>query len=312
MKKKIIALCLIVALAITAVTGATLAYFTDTATDVNNTFAIGNIDIELTETAGVKDQDDNDIDGLVEKNNNGGYKYAKLMPGYKLTKTPVVTNTGDNTAYVRVFVTINNYLARNAAIDEVYEKGETPEQAHLNCQAMYDEIFDEWGINNIAAKDGISGYNNEIRNSMKQRTGVQQIDSVRCPGDNAGYQWEGWNVFKSETERNEGSLNVAYGSDVYYKDALARDSSTYIFYLMLPAGEGYTLFNGLNIPAEFTADQMAMFDGLEIGVYADAIQADGFNDTKDTDGNVTEAAWVKAFNELEKTHHMGWWNKPTT
>ena len=36
MKKKILALCLVVVLAITAVTGATLAYFTDTEDEIAN------------------------------------------------------------------------------------------------------------------------------------------------------------------------------------------------------------------------------------------------------------------------------------
>ena len=46
--KKILALCLVVVLAVTAVTGATLAYFTDKDAKTN-TFTIGNIDIEIEE-----------------------------------------------------------------------------------------------------------------------------------------------------------------------------------------------------------------------------------------------------------------------
>lgn len=306
MKKKIIALCLIVALAITAVTGATLAYFTDTATDVNNTFTIGNISIKLEETAEVTDKDGNEIDGALEANNDGGYDYKKLMPSYELTKTPVVTNDGDFTAYVRVFVTINNHKARNEAIDKAYAA-----EGQEFVQNKYDQIFDGWGINNTKVYDNISGYTNRIRNSMKQRTGVLSIDSVRCPYVGAGYQWEEWNAFQTATEKANTSLNMAFGDDGYYKNALAQDSNTYIFYLKLEAGEDYTLFNGLNIPAEFTAEQMAMFDDLEIGVYADAIQADGFNDTVVIDeetGVTTIPAWVNAFNALEEAHHMGWWN----
>lgn len=311
--KKIIALCLIVALAITAVTGATLAYFTDVAEKKVNTFAIGNIEIELDETAKIEDADGNELkDNLTENDDEDGYKYNDLMPSYKLTKKPVVTNTGDNTAYVRVFVTINNYLARNAAIDEVYEEGDTDVQAHLNCQAKYDEIFDGWGIKNIAAKDGIPGYDNSIRNSMAQRSGVLHIDSVRCPGlATAGYQWDQWNVFKTATEAADSSNSMAFGGDGYYKNALDVDSSTYIFYLKLDAGESYTLFNGLNVPDEFTSEQMAMFSGLKIGIYADAIQADGFNTTTDAETGVTTEAYVKAFNALEDANHMGWWNTTT-
>ena len=42
MKKKIVALCLCVALAVVAIGGATLAYFTDTKT-ATNTFAMGDV-----------------------------------------------------------------------------------------------------------------------------------------------------------------------------------------------------------------------------------------------------------------------------
>lgn len=48
MKKKIISLCLVLALALTAIGGATLAYFTDTE-KADNVFTTGNIDITLTE-----------------------------------------------------------------------------------------------------------------------------------------------------------------------------------------------------------------------------------------------------------------------
>ena len=49
MKKKIVALCLCVALAVVAIGGATLAYFTDTDAKTN-TFTVGKVDITLNET----------------------------------------------------------------------------------------------------------------------------------------------------------------------------------------------------------------------------------------------------------------------
>ena len=58
MKKKITALCLVVALALVAIGGATMAYFTDHGQQ-ENTFAIGNIDIKVDEEGNVKDADGN-------------------------------------------------------------------------------------------------------------------------------------------------------------------------------------------------------------------------------------------------------------
>ena len=49
MKKKILVLCLVVALAVTAVVGGTLAYFTDKDAETN-TFTVGNVKIDLLES----------------------------------------------------------------------------------------------------------------------------------------------------------------------------------------------------------------------------------------------------------------------
>lgn len=89
MKKKIIAMCLCVAMLAIAIVGGTLAYFTDTDTKTN-VFTSGNVDIELIENFG--DNDDNTLE--------------KLMPGPQnaITKEVTVKNTGSESAYVRVHV----------------------------------------------------------------------------------------------------------------------------------------------------------------------------------------------------------------
>lgn len=137
MKKKILALVLVVVLAITAVTGATLAYFTDT-DEATNTFTLGNVKIDLHEGA-YKDVQKNgapiDEDGNVDttkanpqangKDNNFGYDYLDdtyqswlenqtLMPGAqgfnRIQKRIFVENTGSYDAYVRVIVGIPTEL----------------------------------------------------------------------------------------------------------------------------------------------------------------------------------------------------------
>ena len=88
MKKKIVALCLCVALAVVAIGGATLAYFTDTDAKTN-TFTVGNVQIAIEET--------------FEQN-------AKLLPGTNeinnVEKIVDVKNTGSEKAYVRVHIAI--------------------------------------------------------------------------------------------------------------------------------------------------------------------------------------------------------------
>ncbi len=87
--KKIIALCLVVILAATAVIGGTLAYFTDGTEEVKNTFSVGNVTIDL-------DEADVDLYGDVELDEEEkplarvtANEY-KLIPGHKYTKDPVI------------------------------------------------------------------------------------------------------------------------------------------------------------------------------------------------------------------------------
>ncbi len=87
--KKLLSLCLVALLALTAVTGATLAYFTDT-DDAKNEFTVGNVDIDLTEPGW-------DETGKEEAEN--------VYPGEALAKDPTVENIGANPCFVRVKVT---------------------------------------------------------------------------------------------------------------------------------------------------------------------------------------------------------------
>lgn len=80
MKKKILSLCLVVALAATAVIGGTLAYFTDT-DNATNVMTMGNVEIDLEET--------------YEQN-------STLVPGLDINKDVWVENVGTEEAYVRV------------------------------------------------------------------------------------------------------------------------------------------------------------------------------------------------------------------
>ncbi len=88
MKKKILSVCLVVAIAVLAIAGASLAYFTgnDNAT---NTFTFGNVDIKLTETEWKADKVD-------------------VVPGIAYAKNPVVENIGKNDAWIKVDVTLSN------------------------------------------------------------------------------------------------------------------------------------------------------------------------------------------------------------
>ena len=297
MKKKITALCLVVALALVAIGGATMAYFTDHGQQ-ENTFAIGNIDIKVDEEGNVKDADGNFVSDAFSYDDNGMY-YTNIMPSYVMTKKPVISNESTrNAAYVRVAVVVNNLSEINNAIDTVYEaagKNET------EIQAIYDNVFAGWGISHLKTAE------EPRRMWMKDRddSKVLGIDMAAKISTGTGYytQFSITNLFKSEEEKNDahndGVLDAGDLGETYYTKALSANERVYVFYLKLDADESYELFNGLNAPADFNNEQMKMFEGLEIGIYADAIQTVGFSG---------DNAAIDAFTALEAEHPLGWWN----
>ena len=114
MKKKILTLCLVVALAATAIVGGTLAYFTDTAKAVN-TFTVGGVKIDLIEQQRGENGSLVDFkDGAVLMPIVGsaqGEKDAYGLPTAKnyVDKIVTVKNLSSN-AWVRVYYAIPTVL----------------------------------------------------------------------------------------------------------------------------------------------------------------------------------------------------------
>ena len=127
MKKKILALCLVVALAATAVIGGTLAYFTDTEAEIN-VFTLGNVVIDLVEEqrndegAALEAFEDNKVllpivgSAQGEKENVGGYNLP--IAANWVDKIVTVDNEGTQDAYVRVL------FAFPAKMDDAQSAGE--------------------------------------------------------------------------------------------------------------------------------------------------------------------------------------------
>ncbi len=99
MKKKILSICLVAVIAVLAITGASLAYFTANDTE-ENVFAVGNVSINLEE------------DKWVAPTN--------AVPGVAYAKDPIVYNEGDNAAWIRVNVTLDN-AAKFTELAKKYE-----------------------------------------------------------------------------------------------------------------------------------------------------------------------------------------------
>lgn len=237
MKKKILTICLIVALAATAIIGGTLAYFTDT-DKATNTFTAGGVKIQL-----IEQQRNADSSALVPFENG-----KNLMPivgsaqgeqetvdGVKLPtaenyvdKIMTIKNTGASAAYVRIFV----------AVPTALQNGQTPNAPR------YDVLH--WNFNGDSCAEG---------------------------------QWTDEIVVANPTVIN----NVEY--KIYsrtYTTALKANDVT-----ATPAYIGFYLDKtvDMNADGKYTVDwgngpvviNYDLSKGVEIPVFAQAIQADGFD-----------------------------------
>lgn len=102
MRKKLVALSMAVLMLAVAVVGGTLAYFTDTTDQEVNTFTVGKVGIELTETSveGTATVDNKTVDLKVgetyEDSKASGIKYGALTPATYYAKAPVVKVDDDS------------------------------------------------------------------------------------------------------------------------------------------------------------------------------------------------------------------------
>lgn len=301
--------------------GGTLAYLTMNAGNEKNVFSVGNINVSLDEEVGVLGEG-----GEIKENTNGA-EYIDIMPGDYLKKKVTVSNNGETDAYVAVTVTINNADIINTAIDDVYGDG------NKGGQAMYDFIFDGWGINQNPRPDdnggksatGAKNAHGVIDGTYGLPEHVLKVDfSKTTDFDNDTTMFGTDNWFQNETEQNatkKGNYSAWLSGGGYHTSKLTDDPATaederdyiivYTYYMYLPAGESSTLFKGLNVPAEFNAEQLAMFDGLEINVSASAIQADNMavaaQYKNDTYGKAKTAFYILDGGEVPKDYT----NKPT-
>ena len=263
MKKKIISLCLVVALGATAVIGGTLAYFTDT-DKATNTFTSGNVKIEQYE----KDRNGDDFDQgqklmpIVDdaKDPNGYHTGANYID-----KIVTVKNTGTEDAYIRT------YLAFPAALDD----GPTTFDAGKNIL--------HW--NGASANDtfGAANWGGDIENDWYFGTSTK----TDWPGAaNAGETNKGWNFFQTTVGGVMYNVYVAtHGSIV----EAGKTTAPNLFGLYLDKdidfnGEKYVDQDGKVIDFDLTNTQVL--------VVSEAVQAEGFDTTN---ADVAFYALDKAF-----------------
>ncbi len=148
-KKKIVSLCLVVALAAIAVLGGTLAYFTDETDQVKNTFTLGDVAITLDEE---EVNEDGELTG--ERVESNDYEDA-ITPGHVFPKDPTIhVDDESQDAYIFLDVTLNKFnslasvMAADADADEDIDytlpEGTFSSTAFLNTLLNNTDILDKW------------------------------------------------------------------------------------------------------------------------------------------------------------------------
>lgn len=237
MKKKILTICLIVALAATAIIGGTLAYFTDT-DNATNTFTAGGVEIALIEqqrnaahTALEDFEDGKNLMPIVgsaqgEQETVGGVKLPKAK-NY-VDKIMTIKNTGVSDAYVRIFV----------AVPTALQNGQTPNAPR------YDVLH--WNFNGDSFAEG--EWTDEI--------------VVANPTDIGGVEYKIYSrTYTTALKANEVTATPAYIGFYLDKSVDMNAQGQYT----VNWGNGVEVIN------------YDLSQGVEIPVFAQAIQADGFD-----------------------------------
>ena len=239
MKKKIVALCLCVALAVVAIGGATLAYFTDT-DEATNTFTAGGVMIGLIEQerdgqGGLQEfTQDQVLMPIVGSAQGEKDDLGQPVAANYVDKIVTIQNTGKSGAYVRA------YFAIPSALDDGYET--------FNA-----------GLNVLHFNFG----NVKTDNGLVSTEGVQWIWTH---GDK-------WNYF--ETTIDNVKYNVYY-ADYYQVLPAGATTEQFVSGVYLDKNVDMDAQGNYIDPRHPGADLSILAGTVNCPVYAVAVQADGF------------------------------------
>lgn len=250
-KKKLVSLCLAVALVLTAAIGGTMAYFTDTDNETN-TFAVGNVKIDLIEQQrgenGLVDfKQDKKLYPIVGSAQGEKDKYGMPTAKNYVDKMVTVKNNGSEDAYIRA------YFAIPSALDDGYDTF----NAGLNV------LHFNFGKKKL--EDGTFGNTDGNDWIWKQDNGK-------------------WNYF--ETTMNDGIKYNVYFADYYTTVAAGATTEQFVQGVYLDKSFDYADGKYYAFGEALTLDQGWDWNSVKCPVFAVAVQAAGFDSAAEA---VTEA-----------------------
>lgn len=251
MKKKILTLSLALAMAATAIVGASLAYFTDT-DEQTNTFTVGNVQIDLIEqqrkldadgkkTTDLEDFTDGKLLPIVGSAQGDKDELGMPVAANYVDKMITVKNTGTEDAWVRV------YFAIPAALDDGYETFNAGLNVlHFNT-GSYQKADGTW--DNVVA-------------------GGQWIRKFTSGTDTK------WNYF--ETTMDGIAYNVYYG-DYYQPLGAGKTTERFVDGVYLDKSFDYADGTYYAFGQALTLDNGWDWSEVQCPVFAVAVQAAGFD-----------------------------------
>lgn len=261
MKKKILALCLVVALAVTAVVGGTLAYFTDTDNETN-TFTVGNVKIDLLESQ---------YHRVNAGKGNAVNQTEPLKGGYLWAHDVDMQGTPENTRnYVTSGETWDGLYFSDAQIKadaETYKNGYFAEHSQKmvpGANVRKNPYVVNTGVNDayirVRALIPVSLFD-VIDNGPSYWTTTAMNEGQVTSNAVTTYLTSGPEAVK-QVDRN-GIMYYEY--DFTYVKAVKPGEMTF-----------WNVWGNIAINSDATAKQLANVDSFNVIFEADAIQADGF------------------------------------
>lgn len=243
MKKKLLAMCLVVALAATAVIGGTLAYFTDTDTETN-TFTAGGVKIDLIEQQvgenGLEPfEQDQVLMPIVGSAQGEKDQYGQPVAENYIDKIATIENKGKSDAYVRA------YFAIPSALDDGYDTF----NAGLNV------LHFNFGNNN-----GVSTFGNEW--NWKNESGTWKYYETKIDGVK-------YNVYYADYTKilAAGATTEQFISGVYLDSHVDMVDGNYVD-TRDPQADISILAGDVKCPVMAVAVQAAGFDNADAAVEA--------------------------------------------
>lgn len=243
MKKKLLAMCLVVALAATAVIGGTLAYFTDTDTETN-TFTAGGVKIDLIEQQvgenGLEPfEQDQVLMPIVGSAQGEKDQYGQPVAENYIDKIATIENKGKSDAYVRA------YFAIPSALDDGYDTF----NAGLNV------LHFNFGNNN-----GVSTFGNEW--NWKNESGTWKYYETEIDGVK-------YNVYYADYTKilAAGATTEQFISGVYLDSHVDMVDGNYVD-TRDPQADISILAGNVKCPVMAVAVQAAGFDNADAAVEA--------------------------------------------